>query len=248
MVAQIQTFSFFPLLIPLPVRDLFSKYVLFRQNVYDRFTLYFLETKYISNYFQFYHKFLFFFRVQSSHFFFFVEKYIFFNHLVLILSLVLSRLHLAHYFILVISVFIFIELKTLPMLRFYKRYPSKLGFLYNNQQRHMWNQASKIAQEAASNPQVQGAIAAVGGLLVWKAMDVYDTQTQREISQADRIAQKEVSEADRIAQKEIAEADIKMRTLELEEIRLAREDENRRHAEDMEMRERELKNNKNEKQ
>ena len=84
----------------------------------------------------------------------------------------------------------------------------------------MWSQAYKMAQKAASNPKLQGLAVAVGGLLMWKAMDVYDTQ----------------------AQKEIAEADIKMRALELEETCQARIDENRRHTEDIAMRERELNN------
>lgn len=244
----VEEFTFFPLFIPLSIKDIWYKYVIFRQQIYDKLTLYILETKYIGTYFRFYHQFLFFFRIQTSKIFFFIEKYISVNSFFLILALILSRLHLAEYLIYFISIFIFIELKTLPMLRFYKKYPLHLVRLYNTQQRHMWSQASKIAQEAASNPHVQGVAVAVGGALIWKALDVYDTQTQKEISEADRLAQKEISEADRAAQKEISDAEIKMRTLELEEARQARMDENRRHAEDMEMREKELKSNKNEKE
>ena len=75
---QIQTFTIFTLFIPVSLQNLLSKYILFRQNIYDRLTLCFSETKYINYYFKFYHKFLFFFLGSKVLVFFSLSKNTFF--------------------------------------------------------------------------------------------------------------------------------------------------------------------------
>lgn len=114
------------------------------------------------------------------------------------------------------------------MLRFYKKYPETLHRIYNpQQQREMWTQASKIAQEAASNPQVQAVAVGVMGALAWKVLDIHDVHTQQQIAEADRIAENQ-RHAEEMATRE------KDRAVE-----------NQHHTEEMTMREKELAQNSN---
>lgn len=52
----------------------------------------------------------------------------------------------------------------------------------------MWSRASQVVTEAITNPQVQAVGVAVAGALAWKALDVHEIHTQKEIAEADRLA------------------------------------------------------------
>jgi flagellar biosynthesis GTPase FlhF len=223
-----------------------------RQNIYNKITILLFEQKYIGFWIRLYHKSLMLFRLVSIAFFEYIEKYISSTHFILILSYVVHRLHIAGWFIAFCLVFFVIDLRTLPMLRFYKRYPNLVETTFpQTSKRYMWSKTAKILQEAASNPQVQIVATGVAGALVWKGLDVYDTQTQKIIADKDREAENARAAADRQAENERADKDreaetsrhqeeMAMRERELEEAKASRRDENTRHQEEMAMREKEL--------
>jgi hypothetical protein len=233
-----------------------QKFSTFKQKIYDNMTLSLLDNPSLAPFISFYHRFLFAFRIYSVDFCNFLERFVNLQVAAIIISLILSRLHFGGALIIFCLVFLRLDFAVLSMARFYQKRPERLKNLYHIQQRYMWSRVVKVAEEAASNPNVQTAATLVVGALAWKTLDVYDTQAQKEIAEEDRIAQKEIAEQDRIAQKEIAEQDriaenqrhadeIKMREAELTEAKESRKDENRRHQEDIELRNLELKQNNN---
>lgn len=152
----------------------------------------------------------------------------------LIISIIMSRLHIAGYLIIFCLLFFRLDFSVLSMLRFYKKYPERLNQIYHpQQQREMWTQAGKIVQEAASNPQVQTVAVGVMGALAWKVLDIHDVHTQQEIATTDGISKEKIAEADRIAENKRHFEEIEMRKAELEA-------ENKHHFEKMEMRKAEL--------
>lgn len=182
----------------------------FRQKVYDALILYFLEKKLLSFLIITYHKLLFFIRHYSLILREHISQYIHFNTFVLMLSLICSRLHLAGYLIIFCLLFIRIDFATLSMLRFYKKYPGIFDRNFPGVKTHtrgMWSSASKAMTEVASNPMIQAAAVAVGGMVVWKALDVHDTYTQAEIAAADRQTQIKIAETEQQTQIKIAEVE-----------------------------------------
>lgn len=255
-VSIAQEFLFVPysLFLPSSLRSLLYKYVFWRQNLYNKITDFFFNLKIINNFFRLYHKALFSFRLYSEYLHTFIEKkYMPMAQLMLAISFICARFHLEEYFIVMATFFFFIEFKTMPMLRYYQKYPLLLDRLYNNQQRYMWSQASRIAQEAASNPQVQAVATAIGGLVVWKVIDVYEIHQEHEHQAANREAENQRADKDREAENQRADKDreaenqrhkdeMAMRQKELDEAYANRMDENRRHDEEMAMRQKELAN------
>lgn len=112
------------------------------------------------------------------------------------------------------------DFAVLYMSRFYKKHPELLIELYKNNKRQMWSRAAQIAQEAASNPQIQTAATLVTGAVAWKAIDVWDSYKQEAIAEKDR-------EAENLRHAANIEA------------------ENKRHADEISMRKAELKKNNN---
>lgn len=236
--------SFF--FLPYPVRHFLQCWRDYCQDLYNKATLSLLNIFPFSILLRFFHLFLFYFRIYTEMMGHFIDKYISLNMFALIVSLIMSRLHIAGYLISFCLLIIHLDFWVLSMARFYKKYPEKLVSL--NIKRHMWSQATKIVQEASTNPQVQAVGVAVAGALAWKVLDVYDTQTSKEIADADRSASKEIADADREAENARHAADreaenarhaaeLRLREAELEQSRLA-------HMEEMAMRERELHANK----
>lgn len=218
---------FVPLIyIPLNLRLIIEKYAAFRQNLYNKITIKLLEIKGINPIIQHWHKFLFAFRIYSIKIGNSIENYISLNMVFLIASIIMSRLHLAGYFIIFCLLFFRLDFSVLYLARFYKTYPKLLDELYSIQKRHMWSSATKVVQEAASNPQVQAITVGVMGALAWKALDVHDVHIQKEISEQEFQTQKEIAERELQAQKEMAERQLQA--------------ENQRHIEEMAMRKREL--------
>ena len=113
------------------------------------------------------------------------------------------------------------------MCRFYRKHPELLRQLYREDKKFMWSKVSQIAQEAASNPQVQTAATLVTGAVAWKALDVWESYKQEAITEM-----------------EIA-AENKRHDEQLAEMKATRLEENRRHEEEMSMREKELESSKN---
>lgn len=140
---QITTFMLFPILIPTSSRNLMSKYVSFKQNIW-RITLGFT-----------------------------ISFYFFFNQFVLLLSKILSVLHLAQYCIL------FIKLKTLPMLRFIKniRRNGLFFIIYNKSICGVKLQKSHKKLHLTHKYKV--SLSLWGGLLVWKTRDIWYTNAKR---------------------------------------------------------------------
>ena len=172
----------------------------------------------------YYHTFLFYFRYYSIMFGLFVEKYISLNMLAIVVSIILSRLHLAGYLIMGCLLFIQLDFAVLNMLRFFKKYPEVLHTHFPQirvARRGMWTQAARTINEAASNPQVQAMGVAVAGALVWKAIDVYDTHKAGIIAEADRVAEAAQREADRVAEAAQREADRVAEAVQREADRIA---------------------------
>jgi len=190
---------------------LLNKLASFRQAVYDKITIFLLNYYILRQLVLKYHVSLLYFRYGSEQVGSFIERFINLNTFAIIVSLIFSRLHLAGYMILFCLLFIRLDFAVLAMARFYKKNPSIFHKNFpkardpNN--RGMWSRASQVITEAVTNPQVQAVATAVTGALVWKALDVYDTQTLKEISDADRVAEAEQREADRVAEAEQREAD-----------------------------------------
>lgn len=219
------------------------KFSTFKQKIYDNITLSLLDNSSLAPFICFYHRFLFAFRIYSVDFFNFVERFVNLQVAAIIISLILSRLHFGGLLIIFCLVFLRLDFAVLSMARFYQKRPERLKNLYHIQQRYMWSRVAKVAEEAASNPNVQTAATLVVGALAWKALDVYDTQAQKEMAEEDRIAQKEMAEENRIAENQRHADEMKMREAELAEAKESRKDENRRHQEDIELRKLELKQN-----
>lgn len=234
-IVELTTLGFF---LPQSFQNLLEKYSLFRQNMYNKFCNFILLKYPFNILLKLCHRFLFSFRFLSLSFGAFIEKYISLNMFALIISIIMSRVHLAGYLIIFCLLFIRLEGAVLNMLRFYKKYPEQLNILYHK--RTMWTNTAKIIQEASTNPQVQAISVAVTGALAWKCLDVYDTIKAQAIADADRLAVQATADADRLAENNRHVNEINMRQAELEEARLARQDENSRHAEDLALRREEL--------
>lgn len=156
----------------------------------------------------------------------------------------MSKLHIAKYLIIFSLIFIRVDFSVLSMLRFYKKYPEKLYLLYPAHKRYMWS-------KAASNPQIQAIAVGVTGAVAWKALDVWDIQTQKEIANDDRVAENTRNEQTITAENKRHEQTIAaenkrhdeemaMRNAELKKAQAALTDENRRHEEEINMRKKEL--------
>lgn len=209
-VAMIPSISF----LPFSIKSLLQRYALWHQNLYNKVLLYLLEVKVTSFIIIKIHTMLFYFRYYCVKAGAFVEQYMSLNMAALIIATICSRLHVAGTMIIFCLLFIRLESAVMQMLRFYKQYP----FIFDRNfpkaktnTKGMWTSAQRVAKEAASNPQVQAVGVAVIGALSWKALDVYDTQAQKEISEADRLAEtarhKESLEAETVRHKESLEAE-----------------------------------------
>lgn len=247
---------FLPLmtLFPFTIKEKICQYSLFRQRLYNKITLKLLENSKTSAIISLYHKMLFNIRIYTEDFYFFISRYMNIHVLAIIISLIFSRLHLAGYLIVFCLLFLRIDFSTLSMLHFYKQNPERLKILYTINKRFMWSRTVRIAEEAASNPQVQAAATLVGGALAWKILDVYDTQVLVELSEKDRLAENQrnseniAAENQRNSENVAAEnqnhkEEMQMRQKELEEAKASRHDENQNHKEEMQMRQKELEQN-----
>lgn len=174
-----------------------------RQTVYNKLVLLLLNYT-LSRYILItIHTSLFYFRylceIGGRH----IANYISLNMLAIIISIICSRFHFAGSMIFICLILLRLDFAVLNMTRFYKKYP--IIFHKNFPQvklntRGMWTQASKIVSETVTNPQVQAVGIAVIGALAWKVLDVYDTGTQKDISEADRDAENKRSQMDRDAE------------------------------------------------
>jgi hypothetical protein len=186
------------------LRSLLDQLAKLRQTIYDRITLFLLNKVILRQLVLQYHIALLYFRYGSEQVGSFIERFINLSTFAVIISLICSRLHIAEYLIIFCLLFIRLDFAVLAMARFYKKNTTILHQNFpkvrNPNTRGMWSRTSQIITEAATNPQVQAVAAAVGGALVWKCLDVYDTQTQKEISAADRDAEAIQRDADRDAE------------------------------------------------
>lgn len=212
--------------------SLLERYRLWCQSLYDKVMLYCLEVSVLRYLIISYHIFLFYFRYGAELLGAKIERYISLSNFALTLSIICSRLHTSGYMLLFCLLFIRIDFQVLNMARFYKQHP--IVFKKNFPQafpprntRGVWSKAQKIVVEAATNPQMQAVSVAVVGALAWKCLDVYDTQTTKEIANQDRIAENARSEADRIAENTRSEADRNAENARSEADRIA---ENKRLA------------------
>ncbi len=202
------------LYLPLPVKEFILRYTTWRQSLYDKIMIILLANNITTFIIIKVHTVLFYFRYYCQKAGDYIEHYIGLNIIALLVSMICSRLHIAGTMIIFCLIFIRLDFAVLEMLRFYKRNPTILDKNFPQikaNSRGMWSKAQKIVTEAATNPQVQAVSVAVVGALAWKTLDVYDTQTQKEIAEADRIAettrQRETIEAEAICQKEAIEAE-----------------------------------------
>jgi len=116
--------------------------------------------------------------------------------------------------------FLRLDFGVVSVAKFYKKNPSvsqkNFPRLSDPNRRGMWSKAGKIVTEAATNPQVQAIAIGVTGALAWKVLEVYDTQTQKEIADADRVEQskqhKETLEAESQRHTEILKAESQQHT------------------------------------
>jgi hypothetical protein len=226
-----QEFLFYnSFILPLNIKAILNKIGDIKQNMFNNFCIYCLNSLWLKPAIVTWHRFLFWFRISCIDLGLLIEKRISLNFLAFIISMACSRLQVAGYLIFFCLLFIRLDFAVLSMARFYKRYPKRLEALYdnNNISRSMWTRVSAIAQEAASNPQVQTISVAVAGALAWKALDVYDLIKTESIAEAENKRHEE---------------EMAMRKLELEEAKASRNDENRRHSEEMIMRQKELDKN-----
>lgn len=191
-----------------------SRCLFFQQKLYDNITLYFLRIPMIRPIILLYHKSLFYFRYKCQQIGQYIEYRMPLSTFAVLLSIICSRLHIAGYMIMVCLILIKLDFTVVSMLRFYKprldlletNFP-QIGQKNHLHKRNMWTSAFKVVGEAASNPQVQAVGVAVAGALAWKALDAYDTQTQKEIGDADREAMAIQAQADRDAAAIQAQAD-----------------------------------------
>ena len=151
-------------------------------------------------------------------------------------SAVLTRLHLANFFMSCSFIVMLIESHWQVLARIYRKHPTLLAQHFPSGQdpkRRMHRVVNAIV-EGAQNPLVMGTATAVGGFVVWKALDVYEVHKSADIADKDRtiaaetaiaIADKERATALDVADKESATA-----------IAIAdkdREAEDRRHRESL---------------
>lgn len=186
----------------------FPKCTIFRQHLYDKITLKLLGIPFLRNVILNYHIILFYNRYYTMLFFTHIEKYINLQAFAIIVSMICSRLHIAGSMIVICLLVLRIDFAVLSMARFYQKRPDLLHRNFPQitlNRRGMWTRATQIASEAIQNPNVITVGTAVVGALVWKALDVYDTQTQKEIADSDRIAENQRATADRIAENQRTE-------------------------------------------
>lgn len=202
------------LFLPLPIKELLLKYTTWRQRLYDKTMILLLANNITGFIIIKVHTMLLYFRYYCQKIGDSIEHYIGLNTVALLVSMICSRLHVAGTMIIFCLLFIRLDFAVLEMLRFYKRNPTILDRNFPQikaNTRGMWSKAQKIITEAATNPQVQAVSVAVVGALAWKTLDVYDTQAQKEIAEADRLAetlrQKEAIEAEALRQKEAIDAE-----------------------------------------
>lgn len=106
--------------VPFPFKYQSRGYCILQQNIYDKITLYLLNygiTRFIIINI---HKSLYYFRYFCIRDGDFIEKYMSLNMLVLIMSIIASRLHFAGSLIICYLLFIRLDFAVLFMLRFYK--------------------------------------------------------------------------------------------------------------------------------
>ena len=190
----------------------------FRQSIYDMVTLFLVKIPVIGQIVIKYHIALLYFRYLCIKIGEKIERIINLNTIAIIISMICSRLHIAGYMIICCLLFIRLDFALVSVARFYNNNPlvlqRNLPQLSDPNRRGMWSSARKIITEAANNPQVQTVAVAVTGALVWKSLDVYDTQTQKEIAEVDRITESREREHDREA-----EANRQAEALEAEALR-----------------------------
>lgn len=177
---------------------------IWRQQLYDKVTLKLLNIFIIKDLIILMHTCLFYFRIKSVALFEFIERYINLDVFMIILSVVCSRLHIAGYMIVGCLLFFRLDLAVMYMARFYKKYPLILDKNFpqinKGDKRSMWSKAAPLISEAAQNPKVQAVAVGIGGLVVWKALDVHDTYKQADIAEADRQTEANEREKDRQAE------------------------------------------------
>lgn len=146
------------------------------------------------------------FRIYSIKVGNFIEKYLNLSTLSVIISIVCSRLHLAWPMILVCLLLLRLDSMATNTLKYYKRNPSQQSHLQPYfSKRHMWKATKTIIEQGSSNPQVQAAAVAVGGAVIWKAVDYLEAVKQEAISEAVNASNEKVAEETNAANIKIAE-------------------------------------------
>lgn len=238
-----QTIYFAQILLFLPF-SVKSKLILFqnyRQKIYNKITLMLLNKTFTRWFILKLHVILLYFRYLSVKGFNYIESYIPLSTFAILLSIICSRLHIAVWMIVFCLFIIRLDFAFVSMSRFYRDHPGIFNRNFPHipaNARGMWSQASKIAVEAASNPQVQATALAIGGALAWKGLDVYETLKQEGIAEADRVAENTRAEDNRLAENARADADRNAAAIQAEADRYAvatqadadRREENRRLA------------------
>jgi hypothetical protein len=120
------------------------------------------------------------------------------NLVMLSLSIILSRLHVAGYLIIVCLIIVRLEMAFFYVSRYYRKRPTQLAKDFpNDLNKRYMRKATQVIVEAAQNPIVQATAVAVTGAVAWKILDVIDAGRQLETSKQEIEAEGEQREKDR---------------------------------------------------
>jgi len=202
--------SILSLLIPLSLKEMIHHYAQWKQKWYNKVTLHLLDNKFSAPFIKILHLFLLYFRYSSTLVIDFIERYVNINAFAIIISVIFSRLHIAGYLIIFCLLFLILDFAVVSMSLFYKNNPTQLVKHFPGAytaKRGMWRLGQKVIEEAAINPKVQAVGVAVAGAVAWRALDVYDTIKQEDMSALDRESAERMADKDRESTERMADED-----------------------------------------